>query len=163
MDIEEIISFCQATGIHNRFYPDAAALYRKFCRIYSKTFHTPLFEVEKLDAIHVVQAVTEDRLEGFDLEDDTHVMQLLERILVIRDPNYIAEAEEDLKDWIEEAEADEEERVKNNISLTKALKPTYKDPFVRAAVKAAEEKVKKELPKQGGINLSYLDESDNEG
>lgn len=155
MEIEELLSYCQITAIHNRLLPDAQALYRKFCRQYSKKFYTPLPQVMELDSIHVIQSVYEDSLENMDLEDDEDVAAILERILMLEDPNYEAVSEEDLQDFIDEAEQEEEERVDTGLSLHKAL---LKKEAPKAPAQAP-----KELPKNGGINLSYLSESKNEG
>lgn len=149
MNFRDIVEVAWAEAFASKLDGDEAAMYRGICRIYSKTFHTPLHVVEnELDPLYVVRSVYEDQLDSSKLDDVETVQKMLEMIYSLEDPNYEVEQEGDLKEFMEEAEQEESERVKSGTKLFKHLSAKKKESTEPA----------KELPKSGGINLAYLDE-----
>lgn len=154
MDYTDILEYCQAIALANKLEPDDAAIYRKFCRAYSKKFSTPLPEVLKLDAEHVMLTMFEDELEGVDLENVEKVESLLDILYGMADPEYEGKKKEELDDFMEDAMEEERERLAEKKTVVQHLSKKKKTP---------EKEKPKELPKAGGINLQYLEESENEG
>lgn len=146
LHLADIIEFCQVEAVANRIDPTAVARWRRFCRDYSQTFHTSYHLVLEMDPEFVILAVLEQQLDEVDPVEKIH--DLMDRIYSIEDPNYEASKERELQDFIKDAEEEEEERIKDN-------KPIYV-PKKKAAKPAEPAKPKKELPKSGFVDLSYL-------
>lgn len=59
----------QIKAIESVLDPDDAASYRRICRLYSKTFHTPLQDVYQLDFEHVLSNYYESTFEEIPYND----------------------------------------------------------------------------------------------
>lgn len=153
IDLRELIETCKAEAIASRFYPTESDHWHWFCREYSKLFHTPLFHVmTELSPEHVILSVFEEQLENRSLQKREDVEYLVEQIRRLEDPNYDANQEKEIQDLIASAEAFEEVRVKEGRPIPGIGKqiPQTLEP-------------EKELPKQGYVNLAYLEKEDSEG
>lgn len=146
MGLQELIDSCQAMALVHKFEPDEISVYRSYCRKYSKTFHTPLHQVLKMDPEHVILSVYEDRLSEVDIEENTE--ELLDMINSLADPEYEKQQKEEIDRFVEQVEEEEKQR----IAKGKPIHPALKDENETAI---------KSLPKSGGINLSYLEDDDN--
>lgn len=145
LHLSEIIEFCQVESVANKLSPNYASRWRSICRSYSKLFSTPYHEVLKMDAEFVILAVFEEELDEINPIDKVH--ELMDRVFAIEDPDYQASQERDLQDFIKDAEEEEEARIKQG-------KPVYVPPKKKSKEKS------KELPKEGFIDLSYLEKED---
>ena len=144
--VYELIEIAKLKAILSKLQPDEAFTWRSIEREYSKTFHTPLHEVRKLDPEEVMLALCEDGLERFNTDEESELQAVLDNLYSIEDPEYDRKRDEEEIAYNEQAVREEEEKLRK-----KELK------------KKAKETPAKELPKSGGINLSYLSEnSDNE-
>ena len=56
----------QLKALRSAFFKDNVFFYRKVCRWYSTTFHTPLMEVYKLSFNHIIQNYYESQMEELD-------------------------------------------------------------------------------------------------
>lgn len=156
MELSEMIEWCNAKALESKLLPDEDSFYRSLCRKYSKRFHTALPSVEALDPMHVILAVYEDQMEDIDLEDVEALNKLMDIIMTKIDPEYEGQKAAELDEFMEAAQEEEEQRLEDNTPLLKAL--SKKKP--KTAPRATQ--APKELPKQGGLNLSYLADSENE-
>jgi len=92
-------------ALKSREKPDFASEMRKLCRWYSKEFHIPLPEVEKMDLHHILL----HRYESFiaNLSDDDF-LKYKNQLLY---PDKIQEKEEDDDDWVKEELAKEQRKL----------------------------------------------------
>ena len=123
MVFSELVKYCQLKAIADALYPTYESFYRSVCRSYSRNFHVPLPDVEKLDPENVLSAYFENEIEGIDIEE--HLPDLLEKIYTIEDPDYIKKQDENLDDIAAMVEKREQERLANKSkkSLPKKDKP----------------------------------------
>lgn len=143
----ELLSISQLEAVEAKLNPTEASVWRSIERKYSTTFSTPLHEVSKLDPLFVISHVYENQLENYDLDDEKELQEFLNILYKLEDPDYDAKREQDEEEYNKKAVREEEARLKRI-----------------AAKKAAKNNPPKELPKAGGINLSYLaDNQENEG
>lgn len=148
---QDLLTACQAEAIDSVLNPTEEYIYRKMCRSYSIKFNTPLHEVYKLGISHIARNIFETMYEDIDLEED--IEQLLMTIKKIENPNYSAEDDEELDDFVKKIEEQEKQKKKN-------------PPKKKTIIKTLEtQKVKKDELKSGSINLGYLEslESEEEG
>lgn len=148
INFKDLLDACQALALSAKLEPNEEAVWRSICRSYSKKFNTPLHVVLTLDPEHVILNHYEEQLEDIDAEEQAE--QLLDIIYGLEDPEYEQQKREELDSFIKEAEEQEKERIKAGRPIHKALKdelPKFDKP--------------KELPKSGGINLSYLESEEN--
>lgn len=145
ISLDDIIDYCRAEAISGKFYPTEVSNWRWFCREYSKTFHTPLLEVMTMDPEHVILAVFEDGYDSRRLKNKEHVDTIIDDLRRLEDPNYDANRENEMKDWSAGIEQWDKNRVAKGATL-----PKKNDPKAPPAVPT------KPLPKEGGINLSYM-------
>lgn len=142
MLLKDLLDTLQVEAISNRLTPTEDVVWRKICRAYSNRFSTPLHEVLELSPEFVILHFYEQALEGLDVDENAE--SWLDMVLSIQDPNYDSNKEEELQQFIEHAESVEKDRVASG-------RPIHKDIAKEATL------IPKELPKQGGINLSYLE------
>lgn len=153
MDFSDLLDYTQAQAIVNTLENTELAVWRRKCRTYSQKFSTSLHLCLNgtIPAEEILLAVFEDQLESFEEEKDLD--NLLDTIYSMEDPDYERQKKEDLEEFIEKAEKEEDERLAAGRPIHKGLKgeatiPTQEIPG---------EQKPKELPKSGGINLSYLE------
>lgn len=151
-DLNELIQTLKAEAIANKISPNEAAYWRWVCRQYSTNFFTPLKEVLEMDPEHVILNVFEQQLE--DLDPEEHIEELMRKIYAIEDPNYEADQEKDLQDFIAMAEEEEEERLSKG-------RPVHWQEFDEPTLQT-KTVPKEEFKKEGYVNLSYLEDSDDE-
>jgi hypothetical protein len=157
MDFWDLLQSLRAQSIADLVVPDEAAIWRQYCRKYSKTFHTPLHAVFELDPEHVVLSVLEDNLENAGGENlDENIDDLLERIYAIEDPNYESMKAAELAEIDKQIEEEEAERVRLNKPLHAKLQKILPENTLLENKKPEAPKI----PPSGGINLSYLAEQD---
>jgi hypothetical protein len=154
VSLTDVTEFCQALAIANKFSPDEEAVWRSVCRKYSSKFSTPLHEVLEMDPEYVFTHYYEDQLEDLDAEE--HIDKLLDIIYGLEDPEYEKTKKEEFDTFLEQAEAEEQERVK----LGKPIHPALRgETSLKNTVKKQEDVVP-ESPKQGFIDLSYLEKEE---
>lgn len=152
--VNEVIECCQVEAIANKLDPSPTSRLRRLCRDYSKKFHTPYHEVLQLDIEFVILAIYEEQLD--DLDSLENLELLMDRVYSIEDPNYEKHKEYDIQQFIKDAEEEEQERLRTG-------KPVFQKKKKQVAKQPVESpKLGKELPKSGGINLSYLERQDQE-
>lgn len=152
IDFKDVLDYCKAQAIVHTLQGSEEALWRSICRSYSKKFHTPLHLVLNMDPEQVMLAEFEDQLEGFDETKDLD--GILDKVYMLEDPAYEVEKRKELQDFIDKAEREEDERLASG----KPIHPSLKNEETLKEVVPS-----KELPKSGGINLSYLEREELEG
>lgn len=145
ISLDDIIDYCRAEAISGKFYPTEISNWRWFCREYSKTFHTPLYQVMDMDPEHVILSVFEDGYDARRLRKKEDVDAIIDDLRRLEDPNYDANQENRMADWAAGIEQWDKMRVSKGAPLPKKTDP--KDP---------PKDPPKPLPKEGGINLSYM-------
>jgi hypothetical protein len=106
MRIDDIVKI-QEIALADHLSPDISHLYRKICRSYSATFHTPLHLVYSLPPSQVIR----DHYEHFldQIKDEEVLDSLIFRAL---NPNTDEDEEEEIQDFISMIEQEEEEKQK---------------------------------------------------
>jgi hypothetical protein len=122
----DLLTYCRIHAISTCFNPTEESIYRDACRSYSKTFHTPLEDVFKLDPEVVFLANYEEQLSDIDLEEN--VESLLEQIYAIEDPDYFKSKEDDLQQFIQKVQQEEYEKVSKKQSSKNSL-PKIENPI----------------------------------
>lgn len=162
MDFQELADALRALAIANLLSPTADSVYRKICRAYSKRFSTPLHEVIDLSPEFVILNYFEDDLEDVDVDDNVEV--LMDRIYSIEDPEYESMKKEEFDEFAEQAEEEERKR----IAAGRAIHPALAKESTLLGVPNQKNTSKNEEPpsdnlsKGGYVNLSYLENQDNE-
>lgn len=161
----ELLELCKAEALSDKLIPTHISVWENICRQYSKAFFTPLHEVMKMDPEYVMRQVFANQLDEVDPSE--HIEHLDDSLHELEDPNWSADAEEDLQKFLKEAEAEEAERVAKGIPLKKIFRKGTKlsdhVPAKKVEEKPTEPKQEiKELPKSGGIDLSSLANDENE-
>lgn len=144
VSFKDIMDLCNAQALADKLEPNQLSIYRYFCRQYSKLFSTELEKVFFLDPTKVVLAVYENKLDGEDTEEE--VERYLDTIYGLEDPEYESKKEDELQEFIRQAEEEEAERLR----LGKPIHPALKEETT--IVKPPEG------PKSGFIDLSHLEE-----
>lgn len=147
--LTDLIETCKASAILSALEPTEASIYRNFCRRYSILFHTPLHLVETFTPEHVLLNIYEHQMDEMDIEENME--NLHDMILQIEDPNYDAKAEEELMEFAALAEEEEKSRIASGSRIGQKPKPPAK-----------EEEIPPDLPKEGALNLAYLQDSEHE-
>lgn len=147
LSLKDIVDLCKAQAIANAFSADESAMWRWFCRSYSKAFHTPLAQVLEMDPEHVVLHFYEDKFDQTDVEEELE--SLLDQLDELENPDYDRNKQKELKDFIKKAEAEERARVAAGKPIHPAM---LKD---RGGLQLAPE-----MPTSGSINLSYLEQEE---
>jgi len=157
IDFKEFLNTAKIQAIANLLHPDEIAVWRSMCRSYSETYSTPLHLCldGTIDGEEILLAVYEKQLDNFKEERDLE--NILEQIYTIEDPTYEKKKEEEVLDFIAEAEREEAERIKAGKLAHHSMK---EDPTKKPLL---EKPAPLELPKSGGINLAYLAKEEEEG
>lgn len=146
MDFKDLLDLYKSEAINNTISVNEISVWRSICRSYSKKFSTPLHLC--LDGTipmeDILLAEFEEQLSDFDADKDLEAM--LDQIYALEDPEYEKSKQDELEEFMEKAERDEEKRIKLG-------KPIHKEMKQETSLPAAPPK---NLPKSGGINLSYL-------
>lgn len=144
MSFKEISEYCQAQALLNKLSPDEIAIWRYFARSYSKKFNTPLHLVMEMAPEEVMLHHYEEQMDDLEVED--HIDQLLDMIYSLEDPDYEQEKSNDFDTFIENAELEEQERLKKGKPIHPALRN-------ESSLSPPEQP---KGPSGGSINLSYL-------
>lgn len=155
MRFKEMTDYCQVLAIANKLEPTEESVWRRICRYYARNFNESLSDClsGKVDAEQILLNVYEDELLNFDHE--ARLEDLMDLVYSIEDPDYERVKSEDLEEFIEDAEAQEEERIKAGKPIHKAMK---NDNILNETSLPSEPP----MPTSGGINLSYLEQHENE-
>lgn len=157
MEFKDLLDYCQAQAIANTLENTELSVWRNLCRNYSTRFSTPLHLC--LDGTipmeDIMLAVFEDQLDNFEEEKDLE--NILDTIYAMEDPEYEKQKRDELEDFIIKAEKEEEDRLAAGKPIHRALRGEASLP----TEETLPEKKPLELPKSGGINLSYLEKEEN--
>lgn len=154
LEFKELLDYCQVEAINNKAGPTEDSVWRSIARTYSKLFNTPLHVVlNDLVPEEVILNVYEYQLDNLDINKFENLQELYEIVCKIEDPNYETKVEEELDEFVEQAEREEEERVKYGKSIPGVSKKT---------LLGKKEPETEKLPTQGSINLEYLAKLDGE-
>lgn len=140
MELKDLLETAQALALANKLAPNEEAAWNRVARAYSKTFHTPLHEVVKLDPEQVALAYYEEQMESW--KEDEHMEDILDLIYGLQDPNYDANKEKELREQYKRIEEEEAIRIADGRAIHHSLEK-----------KAPTEKT---LPKGGSLDLSYM-------
>jgi hypothetical protein len=146
-DLKLVADTAQIEAISEKLAPTNEGVWRAICRAYSQKFSTPLHEVLKMDPEYIFLHHYESELESVDSEENFD--ELYRMIKVIEDPNYVAQEQEELDDFVKLAEEQENERLRSGKPIHPGMKsaleqmPTLQNPH-------------KDLPKEGFVDFSKL-------
>ena len=104
MDYNNLYRSYQIKAAEDVLDPDEQAFFRKICRWYSKSFHTPLHLVESLPIDHILTNYYESTMEAIPYNDLYDIV--IEDFL----PEIQEENETNLQEFIEELEAEQAEQ-----------------------------------------------------
>src|SRR5579863_6632204 len=110
MTFDELLDAASAEALACKMEPTVESTWRKIARTYSERFCTPLDQTLKLDPHMVALHVFESNLESYD--NDEHLENLLDMIYTLSDPDYAAQKEVELEEFIKESRRQEAERIK---------------------------------------------------
>jgi hypothetical protein len=149
---DDVVDYCRAEAIASKLFPTLESSWRAFCRQYSKTFHTPLHDVMDLDPEFVMLAVFEEGYSSKNMANRDDAAYIIEEFRRMEDPNYDATQAQEFEDFAEGIEEWED------------FRQSVKSPIPKKGqqVEASKPEEPKETPKQGFIDLSYLEDSDDE-
>lgn len=150
--LREIVDYCKAIALASRLSSNEASDWRYFCREYSKMFHTPLNEVLNLSPEHVIMSVFEEQLEKKNLNIPEEYDALVEEVQRLEDPNFDANAEKEMDDFVKGIEAFEEERVASGAPIPRPKGLKKAEPVVEQPPE--EDIIPDDAPKQGYVDLS---------
>lgn len=153
MSITNIIETTKSIAISNKLNSTEISIYNYICREYSKTFHTPLKEVFKLDPEFVCLHFYEERMS--ELDKNENIEDLIDLINSLKDPNYDIEKERKMREELFKIEKEEEERVRQHRPVHESLESqkTHQIDNFSASNK----------PKSGGINMDLISQLEKEG
>lgn len=154
IEFKDILEYCQAEAIANKFAPTEASVWRTLCRTYSEKFHTPLAQVLEMDPEHVILNVYEAQAEDLDIDDYQKLEHIMDTLKTINDPEYERAKAGEQADFDRRAEEEEAERVK-------AGRPVYQGK--KKTLFKKDEAPEDKKPTGGSINLDYLSKQDSEG
>jgi len=159
IDFNEFLGTLQAEALSDKFQPTQTSVWESICRQYSKKFFTPLHVVLKMDPEFVVRQNYADQMDEANFDD--HLENFIDLLKHLEDPEYDADTEKDLKNFIAQAEAEEEDRKSKGLPLSSIFRKGHKISKVK---KKAEKVVQQEVdqPKSGSIDLSHLGDDENE-
>ena len=140
MIFRTLLQYCKVKAIADLLSPNEESYWRESCRYYSKTFNTPLHEVERMDPEHVLLHNFENQIEHLDIDEE--VESLLEQVYRVEDPDYDKHKEEDLGQFIQNVQAGAYEK-----------KPAPKKALPKKEVVA---EIPKDTPTSGSVDFSNL-------
>ena len=149
VEFKDLIDYCYALSLATKMRPTEDSVYRSICRKYSKRFSTPLHLVFEMDLVNVILNVYEDDLTDINLVD-SKFDSAYDAIRTMEDPSYERQKEEVMDKVVEQAIAEEAERVAKGMPVAK--------PKNTVSAFAPKEMSKK--PTGGSANLSSLSEED---
>lgn len=157
MDFKDLLDYCKAQAILHTLEGSELSVWRSICRSYSQKFATPLHmclngEIPMED---IILAEFEDQLKEFDEEKDLD--SVLDKIYALEDPEYEKAKADELEEFIDKAEAEEEERLKKG----KPIHPSMKNEPSLKNTSEEPLKVEEKKPTRGGIDLSYMEKEEN--
>jgi hypothetical protein len=145
-----IIESIQKTALLAAIEPDGEAVLRNLFRWFSKTFHTPLADVEEMPIEYILQHYFESQYEELENEDKHNLIIFLLESKEEREARKKRESQEE-DDFIKEAEAE----AASGITLQEKTKKLNK-PLVQKAIKNLEA-IEKAIEEQE-IKISFVDE-----
>lgn len=157
MDFKELLDYCKAQAILNTLEGSELSVWRNICRSYSRKFATPLHMCLNGDIPmeDILLAEFEDQLSDFDEEKDLD--SVLDKIYALEDPEYEKEKANELEEFIDKAEAEEEERLKKGKPIHSSMK---NEPSLKTLPENAP-KLEENKPTRGGVDLSYMESEEN--
>jgi len=155
MSFSDLVEASTAVALASKLYPDETAIWLRYCRNYSKMFHTPLLQVMELNPEFVITQVMSDQLADWDIEE--RMDDLLDIIGGLRDPEFDAKRERALREADKKMEEEERQRIAEGKAIHKSLE---KDK--RVITKDQPSAPAKELPKSGGINMNLIRQLQND-
>lgn len=157
IEFNELLETLQAEALADKFEPTQTSVWENICRQYSKKFFTPLHAVLKMDPEFVIRQIYADQMDEANFDD--HLENLVDLLKHLEDPEYDADAEKEMDEFIAKAEAEEKERIAKGLPLKsvfrKGHQPAAKKPELPKPIEP-------ELPKSGSANLGNLSEDENE-
>ena len=153
MDLKELLEYCESIALAGKLSPTEDSVWRSICRSYSRKFSTPLHLVMEMEPEFVITQFYEDQFDDVDEEDQ--IEKIYDMILTLEDPEYAKQKQEELDSFIEQAELEEQERIKNNKPIHPALRGESQPNIPKL-----QEPPK---PTSGSVSLSHLasEESEN--
>lgn len=149
-DFDLIIETCRAEAIASKLSPTSQSDWRYFCRQYSEKFSTPLHVVLEMDPEFVILHVYESRTDSMNIEEDIEFM--MENIYAMEDPEYYSEQKKEQDEFVRKIEEEEEERLR----LGEPIPGVKKKVSDEASIPDPPQ----DLPTEGYLNLSYLEDQD---
>lgn len=164
MFFREFIETCQSIAICNKLYPSDEANWHYICREYSKTFHTPLHEVLKLNPEFTCTQLFSEQFNRLDLEEQEDLETVSDIINSLKDPEYDIKKEKALRDELKRYQEEEKLRLEEGRSIHHTLDAKgNKLPNSQIVKNKTESKQITELPKEGGINMDLIRQLQNDG
>ncbi len=145
-----IIESIQKTALLAAIRPDGDAVLRNLFRWFSKTFHTPLADVEEMPIEYILQHYFESQYEELEDEDKHNLIIFLLETREEREARK-KEEEQDEEDFFNEAQAEAE----SGLSLQESTKK-FKKPLIQKAIKSLE--AIKEAMEEKDISVSFVDD-----
>ena len=160
MDLRDIYDSAKAQAILNTLESNEISVWRSICRHYSSKFSTPLHLCldGTISPEEILLAVLEDQLGGFDEEKDLE--NILDQIYSMLDPDYEHGKDNEVKDFIKQAEEQEKERLRLGKPIHKSMRS---EPSLDQVDKLSKKNTsEKSLPSSGSVDFSHLQEADDE-
>lgn len=148
--LSSVIDAIQKSALWAVVSPDGDAVLRNLFRWYSKTFHTPLADVEDIPIEFILQHYFETQYEELEEEDRHNLVILLLETREEREARKILEDNNE-ENWIKEAEAE----AASGVTLKESNR-RLKRPLIQTAIKNLEAIEK--LIEEKDISISFVDE-----
>lgn len=136
--IINLYDLAQMEAIENVLDPTDAYIHRRICRWYSKTFHTPLHEVFKLDLYDVLTHYYEATMEEFEPND------LYDKAIADFMPDLAERQDQEAEDYAKSLEAEQVRTLAKKGNKTQSLN---KDSTINQS------------PQPEDVSLSFDDET----
>jgi len=149
-NIQYLYKSIQIKAIESVLDSDDAYSYRKICRWYSKTFHTPLQDVYKLDFEHVLSNYYESTFEEIPYNDlyDIAIEDFI--------PELAEQNNEDAEQYAKDLEAEQIRTLERKARREgKTVQPIVSKPAMTKNQRVQQEAVK---AKEEEINIAFDDE-----
>lgn len=149
IDFYDLFELAQIKAIESAISPSLDSIWRMKAREYSVMFYTPLHVVMKeLDPSMVLQALYEAKYPPSIVDEELE--ELLDKLNLLKDPNYSRMSKEDTEDLVDSVLNKEIKR------LGKKKTPTQET--IKQEIKASEAKPK--ISKSGSMNFGELEKMD---
>jgi len=156
MSFRELIETCQSIALADRLIPSDEANWHYFCREYSKTFHTPLHEVLKMQPEFICTTMFSESFAKLDLEEQMD--DITDIIGSLSDPEYDIKRERAYREEMRKIVEEENLRLESGEAVHPSLE---KDKAIIAPPNESNEEFK-EPPKSGGINMNLIRQLQNQ-